>query len=426
MAKRITQKELDKIIREEKVKRYPLGDGLYFTITAKGSMSFGLRYQIHGEKYYIGMGAYNRITNTLGMARVRCEVHRAQIKQGINPKLEAQKELLIERAELAKLEEQAKKGSATFERVARELINYKTDGWGTKKSRQAWENTLATYAFPIIGHMPVSEINKNHILKILQPIWIKKYETARKLRQRIEAVFSRAIYFDLRKDGNPAAYKDNLEIPLPIPKNKVVKHHPALSYKELPEFMVELGKMDGFGPLALEFLILNSNRTAEVLKAEWVEFDLDKRQWTIPAIRLGKTNRSHIVPLSEQSMAIINRLSQHAVSKYVFPNDRNLAHLSSGGMHSVIHRMCTKRKWVDDFGDKITVHGMRSTFRDYIAEQTDFDEATAETVLAHTYGSATEKAYRRGDLIEKRRRLMQHWSDYAYGKPSEKVVQLRA
>ena len=248
----------------------------------------------------------------------------------------------------------------------------------------------------------MSEITKEHILKILKPIWVSKYPTAKKLRQRIEAVFSRAIYYDLRSAGNPASYQDNLEIPLP-PVSRVSTPHPALNYKELPEFVSELRKREGIGARALEFLILNANRTTEVRKARWKEINFDKRIWTIPVEegRLGKTKKSHIVPLSEQSMNILFRLDREGrVSEYIFPNTRSTNHLSDAGMDSVVKRMRKTRDWVDDFGKKITVHGFRSTMRDYIAEQTDVDHATAEICLAHTVGSAVERSYRRGDLLK--------------------------
>jgi len=424
MGKRITQKQLEQVIRDGNVKRHACGDNLYLNITAEGTPNWAIIYDFAGKRKYKGLGAYDRTSNTLAMARTKCDAYRVIIKQGADPRVEEQNEL--DAKLLAESKQQIVDGlkKNIFESVAYELIEAKVPSWTSPKSRQAWENTLKEYAFPVIGHLPVDEIDKSHILKILEPIWISKYETARKLRQRIEQVFSRAIYFDMRKAGNPAAYKDNLEIPLPIPKNRQVKHHPALSYKELPEYMCELRTKDGIGARALEFLILNGNRTTEVRKAKWSEFNLKKRTWTIQVEigRLGKTKKPHIVPLSDQSVELILSLSRFRISEYVFPNIRSLKELSVGGMDSVIKRMHKERDWTDDFGDKITVHGFRSTMRDFVAEQTDFDEATAETVLAHTYGNAVERAYRRGDLLDKRRKLMQCYSDYACATPQSKVI----
>jgi integrase len=192
--------------------------------------------------------------------------------------------------------------------------------------------------------------------------------------------------------------------------------------------MRELRKRDGIGARALEFLILNANRTTEVRKARWSEFDFDKKIWVIPveAGRLGKTKKPHIVPLNSRSMELLLILREHKTSDYVFPNLRSSNHLSVNGMLTVVNRMHKERDWVDDYGTKIVVHGFRSTMRDYIAEQTEIDRDVAEMILAHTVGNAVEKAYRRGDLLEKRRVAMQIWCDYAYGIPQEKVVQLRA
>ena len=349
------------------------------------------------------------------------------LAQGLDPHEERQLETSRRKESQARRQIAEKMLENTFEKVAYELIEDKTPSWTNSKSRQQWISTLKQYAFPVIGGLPVSEIDKSHILTILRPIWLSKYPTAKKLRQRIEAVFSRAIYFDLRSDSNPATYQDNLEIPLPPPKNRVVNNHAALNYKELPEFITELRKREGIAARALEFLILNANRTTEVRKARWSEVDFDKRTWTIEVEegRLGKTKKAHIVPLSDQSIQILSSLCEDRISEYIFPNTRSTNHLSDGGMDSVVKRMRKDRSWTDDFGKKITVHGFRSTMRDFIAEQTNFDRDTAEMVLAHTIGTAVERAYRRGDLMEKRRHLMQYFSDYAYGKPVEKVVPLR-
>jgi integrase len=416
MVEKVTHKGFEKILREGVEKPHNLGDKLYLVIKGN-SRDFSFRYTKDGKTRKYSLKPYHPKTNTLSDARKQATELNALLARGVDPHDERKRlhSLQAETKNKQLIADKLKEN--TFEKVSYDLINAKADDWTNSKSRQAWENTLKRYAFPVIGHLPVSEIDKTHILKILEPIWKTKYETARKLRQRIEAVFSRAIYFDLRKASNPAAYKDNLEIPLPIPKNRQAQHHAALNYKELPEFMFELKKMPGVAARALEFLILNASRTTEVRKARWSEFDLEKRIWVIPVEegRMGKTKKSHIVPLSSQSIKILKTLDELRLSEYVFPNTRSNGYLSEAGMDSVIKRMSIKKDWKDDYGKKITVHGFRSTMRDYVAEQTDFDAQTAETALAHQVGTSVERAYRRGDLLEKRRALMQFYGDYAWG-----------
>ena len=410
MGKRVTKLELDKIIKLGKPKRYPLGDGLYFTITNQGSMSFGVRYQINGKTDYKGMGAFHKINNTLGMARSKCDAYRVKIRQGINPKIEERKELAL-RQEEARLEED--RSASTFSNIAEQLIEDRKSGWAPK-TLQAWKNTLSTYAYPVIGDMPVADIDKTHVVKILKPIWLSKPDMSKKLRWRIEAVFSRAIFYDLRPAYNPAQYKDNLEVILPAQKAKV-KSHAALPYTDLPDFMDKLSRVDGFGARALEFCILNATRTSETLKAKWEEFDLEEGVWTIPAERM-KMGVEHKIPLSEKSIKLVCRLSKMKMCEFVFPNSKSLKHLSGSGMSSVLDRLGYK--------DVITVHGFRSTFRDCIAEETRYENIVAEMALAHGIDSKVERSYRRGDLFKRRKSMMDWYSNYAFGKPVDKVVQL--
>ncbi|MDA9918914.1 tyrosine-type recombinase/integrase [Porticoccaceae bacterium] len=425
MSDKITQKGFEKILREGVEKPHNLGGKLYLVIRGN-SRTFSFRYTKNKRTRKYSLGGYRRESNTLSDARARSLELNAMLAQGRDPHEEKEIEVSVKRTAKAKREETEKRLESTFEKIAYETIDAREPTWADPKARQTWENTLKTYAFPIIGHLPVCEIETEHIVKILHPIWHTKYPTAKKLRQRMEAVFSRAIYYKLRPANNPAAFKDNLEIPLGKSSHRV-KSQPALNYRQLPDFMRELRKKDGMGARGLEFLILNANRTTEVRKARWNEFDFDKRLWVIPveAGRLGKTKKSHIVPLSSRSIDLLLMLREDIVSEYVFPNTRSNNHLSDGGMLSLVNRMHEDRGWVDDFGEKITVHGFRSTMRDYLAEQTDIDRDVAEMILAHTVGNAVEKAYRRGDLLDKRRVAMQIWSDYATGTPIQKVIQLR-
>jgi integrase len=426
VACKITQKGLEKILREGVEKPHNLGDKLYLVIRGN-SRTFSFRYTTNKQTRKYSLGGYHPQSYTLADARRRTIELNTMLAQGRDPHEEKQLEINRKQEAKARQEETNKRLQSTFEKVAYETIDARQPTWADPKARQTWENTLSMYAFPVIGHLPVSEIETEHIVKILRPIWHTKYPTAKKLRQRMEAVFSRAIYYKLRPANNPAAYKDNLEIPLGK-SNHTVKSQPALNYKQLPEFMRELRKRDGMGARGLEFLILNANRTTEVRKARWSEFDFDKKLWVIPveAGRVGKTQNSHIGPLSSRSIELLLILRENMISEYVFPNTRSNNHLSDGGMLTVVNRMHKERGWVDDFGTKITVHGFRSTMRDYVAEQTDIDRDVAEMVLAHTVGNAVEKAYRRGDLLDKRKVAMQVWSDYATDTPRRKVVKLRA
>ena len=423
---KVTQKGLEKILKGGVDKLHYLGEKLYINISGNSRIFF-FRYTKDKRIRKYSLYGYHPETNTLANARKRVTEFNAMLAQGLDPHQQKQLKIDVAAKEEASRLDAGLIRDNTFEKVAYECIAHRTPQWTNPKSPQTWTNTLKTYAFPVIGHLPVSEIDRDQIVDILRPIWHTKYPTAKKVRQRIEAIFSYAIYYKLRSSNNPANYKDNLEIPLP-PVDWIVTSHAALNYKELPEFMRELRKRDGLGARALEFLILNANRTTEVRKARWNEFDLEKRQWLIPVEvgRLGKTKKPHKVPLSTQSVEILLTLKKYQISDYVFPNTRSTNHLSDAGMDSVIKRMRKDKNWADDFGKKITVHGFRSTMRDYISEQTDIDRDVGETILAHTVGTAVERAYRRGDLLDKRRFAMQHWSDYAYGKPSAKVVQLRA
>jgi integrase len=413
---KITQKGFEKLLRDAEQKPHNLGDKLYLVIRDQ-SRDFYFRYTLNGKTRKYSLKPYNFKTNTLADARREATRLNGLLLQGIDPHEQRDKEKASKQAEKQKRAVLQQSKANTFAKVAEELIEDRASQWSNAKSRPTWENTLKTYAYPVIGDRPIAEITKAEIVSILKPIWHTKYETARKLRQRIEAVFSRAIFYDLRKTANPASYKDNLENILPKPRQRQIKHHPALNYKQLPAFMSELKLMPGFGARALMFLILNAARTTEVRKAKWDEFDFEKGLWVIPVEegRLGKTKKPHVVPLSTQSLDLIKALYDERISHYVFPNTRSTSHLSEAGMDAVLKRMQKQTDWTDDFGNNITVHGFRSTMRDFIAEQTDFEAETAETVLAHNAGSKVEKAYRRGDLLEKRRRLMQYYSDYAFG-----------
>ena len=410
----ITAKGLEKLIREGIVARTPIGGGIYLTIKPGGSASFGYRYQIKGKRRQIGLGAYCPNTNTLTMARTNAIDLKAMINKGIDPIEQSIQErnraLAAEKAN--KIAEE--KNQATFNKVALEFIESKKAEWKNAKHHQQWVNTLTTYAFPIIGHIPVADVETAHVLAILKPIWNTKTETATRVRTRLEAVLSYAEAHNWRIGGNPARWRGHLSVILPSPqKLKELKHHSALPYGELPSFMDILANTDGMGARALELTILTATRTKESLGARWEEFDLNNQVWTIPKERM-KAGVEHRIPLCDQAMKIITKMADHKMSDYVFPNRSNGKPLSNAGMSSVLKRL----ERTD-----ITVHGFRSTFRDYVAEKTNTPGRIAEAALAHKLKDASEAAYQRGDLIEKREILMQTWANYCYP-TGEKVIQL--
>jgi len=421
MVKSITAKGLEKIIRDNIPKRYSLGNSLYLDISG-GSAIFTFRYKVKGVQKKKSLKPYHRTHNNLGHARTRVLELKAKVKQGIDPREEEQLERLQKEAKLKELGHVEELRLSTFEKLAYETIHYLEHEWTNLKTAKQWESSLKTYAFPIIGHLPVSEIERKHVLQILEPIWFYKTETADRVRRRIEAVLRRAISDGLRAGDNPAAWRGSLEHRLPSAektKNKrkplEERHHEALPYAQLPTFMVELSKMDGMGARALELLILNANRTDEVLEATWDEFDLDAGIWEIPAKRMkGKVR--HTIPLSHQSLQILRVAREHKIREYVFPNTSNGKSLSQAGMSSVIKRMGR--------AGQITVHGFRSTFRDYIAEKTELDGSIAEHALAHKLKDKSVAAYQRGAMMDKRRLMMQRYANYAY-QEGERVVQLR-
>ena len=414
MANRTSKLGLDAIIKGKIPKRYPLGDGLYFTIKKSGAMSFGIRYQINGKTDYKGMGGYDKVHNNLGIARAKCEAYRVQIRRGINPKIEEQQEFDLKKSAKA-IADQLK--DSTFTKYAYEHIHNLEPTWTNKKTAAQWRSSLEEYAFPVIGDTPVSDVSRAQVLDILQPIWYEKTETADRVRRRIAAILDVAISDDLRTERNPAIWRGSLKGKLPSAESvknakapEEERAHPSLHYSDLPEFMAALRGQDGAGARALEFCILNGNRTAEVLGATWDEFDLEEGIWSIPARRM-KSRTRHTVPLSKQSVILIQRLAHHRVSEYVFPNRSNGNSLSQAGMSSVLKRMFKSKEWRDSYGKLITVHGFRGTFKTWVTEKTDTDWLTGEMALSHRIKDKSSATYQKGDLIEKRRHLMQLYSD---------------
>lgn len=290
-----------------------------------------------------------------------------------------------------------------FDACAAAYIEAHRSEWKNPKHVQQWENTLSTYAYPVLGGLPVSSIDEALVLKVLMPIWKEKTETATRLRGRIESVLDWATFNKFRQGENPARWKGHLEHSLAKPsKVTKVEHHPALAYDQASKFMQQLRQCDGFGARALEFLVLTACRSGEVRGAKWQEMDIQEKLWFIPADRM-KMKRDHRVPLSEAAIKVLVKLPRLDGCDFVFPGAKESKPMSDMTLSAVLKRM--KR-------EDITVHGFRSTFRDWAAEQTAYPNEVAEMALAHVVSNKVEAAYRRGDLLDKRIKMMTDWSDF--------------
>ncbi len=377
------------------------GNGLYLQVASSGTRSWIYRYQLNGKRRDLGLGGFPAVS--LANARRDRDKKRMLVKAGIDP--------LETKAELKALAEQRivenKRRSMTFQVCAEAYIATKGVEWKNAKHSQQWVNTLTQYAFPVIGASAVEDIENEQILKILNPIWLTKTETATRVRNRIELILDYAAALKYKSSENPARWRGNLDAILPKPsKVRIVKHHKALPYVEISQFMSDLSVRDGLAARALELAILTASRTSETLNATWIEFDLEQKVWAIPASRM-KMNKEHRIPLSSSVLKLLQALPSS--SRYLFPGMKRDKPLSNMAMAMVLRSM----ERLD-----ITVHGFRSTFRDWIAEQTNFPQRVAETALAHKLKDGAEAAYQRGDLIAKRRDLMEVWARYCTGSPS--------
>ena len=312
------------------------------------------------------------------------------LKSGVDPFAERQRLELESQAAIAK--------SMTFQQCAEAYISAHQAEWKNKKHIQQWHNTLAQYAYPVFGGLDVKAVDTGLITKCLDPIWLTKNETAGRVRGRIESVLDWADARKYRKGENPARWRGHLDKLLAKPsKIQKTTHHKALPYVDVCSFIDALRLQGGIAAKCLEFTILTAARTGESIGATWGEIDLDAKIWTIPAIRM-KAEREHKVPLSPQALKILNDMAAIRINGHVFPN--NTKGLSNMAMLTLLRRMGRA---------DITVHGFRSTFRDWAAESTAYTGEVVEMALAHAIKNQAEAAYRRGDLLEKRSRLMADW-----------------
>lgn len=379
------------VAKAKKPGRYADGNGLYLQVGPTGTKSWLFRYMINGRAREMGLGPVSLIP--LAEARVAALETRRKVHEGIDPLAEREEQQRQARIEQAR--------AMTFSQCADAYIQAHRSSWRNDKHAAQWESTLKSYAAPIIGDLPVEAIDLRLVLAILEPIWRDKPETASRLRGRLETVLDWAAVRGLRQGDNPARWRGHLDKLLPArAKVKRVEHHAALPYAEIGAFMAKLRSREGFGALALEFTILTAARTSEVLNVTWGEIDRDAAAWTVPGARM-KAGREHRVPLSPRALAILTELGGGGDMEFVFPGNRASKPLSNMVFLQLLKRM--------EYAD-LTAHGFRSTFRDWAAEQTAFPREVAEAALAHVVADKVEAAYRRGDLFEKRRQLMEAWA----------------
>jgi integrase len=399
MPKKINRLSAVKVASTKKAGFYADGDGLYLQVTESGSRSWVFRFKKCGRNRDMGLGSLN----TVGLAEARgmaAECRRQRL-QGIDP-IEARKS---GRAQ-AQLDAAH---SITFDDCRDKFISAHRAAWANDKHLRQWESTLKTYVTPVFGVLPVQNVDVALVLRVLEPIWATKPETASRVRGRIERILDWAKARGFRQGENPARWRGHLDILL-ARRGRVrrVRHHGALPYAELPAFLLKIRQRDAVAARALEFAILTVARTGEVLGARWDEIDLENEVWTVPASRM-KAGREHRVPMSTAAMTIAKRLKAIRQNDFVFPGERRNRPLSNMSMLMMLRRMSR---------EDLTVHGFRSTFRDWAAEQTNFPREIAEAALAHVIADRTEAAYRRGDLFEKRKNLMKAWAAYCQMDPS--------
>jgi len=375
------------------------------------------RYYLNGTENQIGLGSFNKGV-TLEAARKQAVRLRAQLNDGVDPAA-AKKQEKTERKIIKK------DRASTFKEVAQLFYDNHHQKWRNKKHAAQFLSTLEQYAYPIIGKMPVGNIKREHIIQVLeQPttkkatqgkFWDVKKETADRVRSRIEQVLDFATVRDLREGPNPAEWKGNLAFAFPQIKDEADKNHPALHWEDLPDFMIELRERDAVAAKALEFLILTAARTGEVLGAQWSEIDFEKRLWTIPAERMKiRKNGNHIVPLSNEAIALLNSLSKdkEMENPFVFPGPIT-DNLSGMSLLMLLRRMGRP---------DITVHGFRSTFRDWVRDDPlqRHSREMAEAALAHVNNNKAEAAYARSQMVGLRRGMMQTWANHCAGKDQPK------
>ena len=382
-------------VKHAKPGRHADGGGLYLLVKETGARSWVYRFMLKGKSRDVGLGAAGQGGISLAAARDLASALRLKVKAGIDPLEERQQGA----AEALASAQAAQIAGITFKAVAEAYIAANEGSWCNDKHRQQWRNTLASYVYPVMGELPVADIGTAHVLKILEPIWQGKPETASRIRGRIETVLDAAKARGYREGENPARWRGHIAQILPARSRLTRGHHKAMPYEAIPAFMAKLREREAMAALALEFVILTATRTSEVLGATWAEVDLDKAIWTVPAARM-KAGKEHRIPLSPRAVEILEAVKPFKQDS-LFPADKG------GKLSTMAMSMLLRRMKLD-----CTVHGFRSGFRDWAAECTGYAHEVCEMALAHVIGNKSEAAYRRGDLFDKRRRLMADWATY--------------
>lgn len=415
-AKATSVKGVSALLKAGKAGQHAAGGNLYLKVNGENKGSWFFRYKVEGKTSRMGLGSTDAVT--LAQARQMAAEQRALLAQGIDP---------LEHRNAQ--DEAIKAETITFDQVAADYIEAQSSSWTNAKHAQQWANTLATYASPVIGHLAPADVTTEHILKILNPIWNTKKETANRVRNRIELILNAAKARKLRAGENVAAWRGHLDLLLANHKKNDRRHHPALPWPQAGAFWLSMADEKDTSSAALKLTMLTALRTSEVLGANWSEFDLNKNVWTVPAERM-KAKKEHRVPLSSAVLDLLATIPK-VDSGLLFEGRTEGKPASNMAMLMKVRRLDAdkyekdKIGWRDTKGQTITPHGFRSTFRDWAAENTSFENIVVEQVLAHTIGNAVEAAYRRGDLLERRRELMEVWGEYVTRPADSNVIQLR-
>lgn len=367
------------------------GGGLYLQVTPQASKSFLFRYTFNNKPQTLGLGSINSLS--LADARELAQRQRSLVQKGVDPKVEREREKARQNTAIEQ----------TFQWCADEYIEAHKEDWKNAKHIYQWRQSLAHFAYPTMGLLPVKDVDVHAVMAVLKPIWRSKTETATRLRGRIERILGWAAVNGYRSSENPARWTAYLSELLPKP-SKVAKvvHYPAVPHRDIAQFLLDMRmQKDGMGIRALEFLTLTASRTGEVIGAQWGEFDLEGKVWTVPAERM-KGQRIHEVPLSQRAVDIIKGITHLPDEKYVFRGTKHGTHISNMTMLNVMKRMKLEA----------VPHGMRSSFRDWAADETDFPRELAEAALAHIVGDKTEAAYLRTTRLDRRRVMMDAWAEY--------------
>lgn len=383
---------------------YGDGDGLYLRVQPTGRRSWVFIWRRFGTRREIGLGPYNNGAwhVTLSAARAKADEAREIIGSGGDPK-----------SDLA--ERKAAAGRVTFGKIADEYIETMQTKWKGRQTLPAWKRFASAYVKSIRG-VPIDKLSTDDVVRVLRPLWHDKPETASKVRERIKLVLDHAKARGLRSGDNPAQWKGHLDQILPAPEKLSRGHHAALPYTDIPAFLVKLRDVKGMGARALEFLILTAARSGEARGATWDEIDLDAAVWTVPPERM-KAEKEHRVPLSARAVEIVKAMKAVSINSLVFPGQ---------GDNRMLSDMTLTKALKSAGGGAYTVHGFRSTFRDWVADETTFQREVAEAALAHAVGDAVERAYRRSDALAKRRKLMEAWASYCATVKTGNVLPMKA